>query len=127
MSARWRVVVWLSILCAAPAVLAESIPGLHGGSYVLNMNGDVITSLTNDDGSVIQFQYDANGQQVGETIYVNGAVLDLQYASDALNGWAKAGSLPVLFYSKDDQGRTTGATLYPGMRMENGEWTLDVN
>lgn len=106
----------------------EVVPGSQGGSYSLNMNGDQVASVTNDDGSVIQYQYDLSGNPSGMTVMVNGVSLTVNYGTGGNGGgWLYAAPLPPLFHTADVHGRTVAATLYPGMWMDNGGWEFDTN
>jgi len=128
----WRVLASCVLLLIAwvPIVSAddEVVPGSQGGSYSLNMNGDQVASVTNDDGSVIQYHYDLSGNPSGMTVIVGGVSLSLNYgAGESGGGWVYAAPLPPLFHTADAHGRTVAATLYPGMWMDNGEWEFDTN
>jgi hypothetical protein len=117
------------LLCSVPAAFAQSVAGVYGGSYNIGTSGDQITSLTNDDGSVIYFHYDSAGGETGTTVSIGPEVsLALQHGfGEDGSGWVQAGSLPPLVWSNDAEGRAASATLYPGMTFVNGEWYLDVN
>lgn len=116
--------VWLPIASADDQVVA----GSRGGSYFLNLNGDQVASVTNDDGSVIQYHYDFWGNQSGMTVTVDGVPLTLDYEiGENGSGWVYAAPLPPLAHTVDEYGRTLNATLYPGTWFDNGEWSIDVN
>ena len=128
----WRIFASCVLLLVAWIPIAsaddEVVPGSHGGSYTLNMNGDQVASVTNDDGSVIQYHYDLSGTQSGMTVIVGGVSLTLSYGTDGSGGgWLYAAPMPPLFHSADAHGRTVTATLYPGMSMDNGSWEMGVN
>lgn len=115
--------VWLPSASADDEVVA----GAQGGSYSLHMDGGQATSVTNDDGSVIQYRYDPSGAESGLTVYVDGVALSLDYSTSEYGGFVYAAPLPPMMDTNDAYGRTTSVTLYPGMWYDNGEWTLDVN
>ncbi len=118
-------------LCCVPVTFAQSIAGLQGGSYAIGTSGDQITSLSNDDGSVIHVHHDSAGTETGMTVSPSpqhAPSLSLQYAVSADgSGWLQAGSLPMLRYTSDMYGRTTSAVLDPGMSVVDGQWYIDVN
>jgi hypothetical protein len=90
MNLRSLAAVCLACLCPATPALAETVSGLQGGSYVINTNGNQISSLVNDDGSVVTYQYDAEGNEHGLSVYADGVTLDLQYSTNEdFNGWVQ--------------------------------------
>lgn len=117
------------LLCSVPATFAQSIAGPNGGSYVLGTSGDRVTSITNDDGSVVHYQYDSEGAETGMNVSLGAYLsLSLQYSVNADgSGFVQAGSLPPLLWMADAYGRTQNADLYPGMSLVNGQWYLDIN
>jgi YD repeat-containing protein len=117
------------LLCCVPAAFAQSIAGPQGGSYVVGTSGDLITSLSNDDGSIVEYQYDSAGAETGMNVSLGSSVsLALQYnVTPEGNGFVQAGSLPPLIWMSDAYGRTQNADLYPNMTLIGGEWYLDIN
>ncbi|HVG23530.1 MAG TPA: hypothetical protein VND45_05205 [Thermoanaerobaculia bacterium] len=116
----------LTLLTGTARALADTVQSPLGGSYSFTSAGTV-ESVENDDGTLVEVATDASGQAKTMTVTVNGGALQLQYSAGARAGWIQAGALPMLFCTEDAAGRTTGATLYSNMWLENGEWYLDAN
>jgi hypothetical protein len=68
------------LLCFVPAAWAQSVAGPQGGSYVIQTSADQIASVSNDDGTVVQYQYDSEGAETGLNVSVGDVSLSLQYA-----------------------------------------------
>jgi YD repeat-containing protein len=121
-------VIGALVFCCVPAAFSQSVAGPQGGSYIVAESGDLITSFSNDDGSVVAYQYDSAGAETGMNVSIGDVSLSLQYsvATDG-SGWLQAGSLPPLMCTNDAEGRTTSATLYPSFSRVGGEWYVNVN
>ena len=118
----------LAVLCCAEFIYGESIAGVRGGSYVVTLAGDQISSLLNSDGSTVEYRYDTSGNESGLTVSVDGTAFDVQYSIlEGQGQFVQAGSLPPLLCTYDEYGRAASITLYPGMSFQNGEWYLAIN
>jgi len=114
------------LVLIVPGLFAQSVQGPQGGSYTFASSGEQVTSVTNDDGSVVHYFYDSAGNSSGLTVNVHNVALTMHYAVNADgSGWVQAGALPPLICTNDSDGRTVAAVLYPGMQYENGVWNID--
>ena len=119
----------LGIVCLSLEISAQDVVTVSGGStysYLTNSAGQ-ITSITNDDGSGVSYEYDTAGNEIGINVYVHGVPLNVRYVQGWNGAMVHSAGLPAIVVSADSNGRTSEVSVHPEISIgEGGEIELQA-
>jgi YD repeat-containing protein len=122
--------VALGIVCMSLEISAHNVVTVSDGStysYLTNSTGQ-ITSITNDDGSGVAFEYDSAGTEVGTSVQAGPMWLTVRHMVVGNISYVAAMGLPALQINHDALGRTIDITADPNIHIdEGGEITFETS
>jgi YD repeat-containing protein len=130
-----RHLIAVSILAFLPTALfaQNSVTVASGATYTYSTSTnttDRVTSITNDDGSTVAYEYDTLGNEIGINVSVGSALLSVRY----VQGWSGrivySPGLPAVLVNADSNGRTSDVVVNPRLsisesgqiEVEAGDW-----
>jgi len=114
--------VALGIVCVSLEISAQNVVTVSNGatySYLTNSTGQ-ITTITNDDGSGVAFDYDSAGTEVGTSVQAGPMWLTVRHVVLGNTGYVAAMGLPALQINHDALGRTIDITADPNIHIDQG-------